>query len=65
MVVAYLRYCPGMYLEGSWIRDQDVNPVPSEFCSLYRKSSSSVSPHVTAPKVLVRSPIDIEYCLPA
>jgi hypothetical protein len=59
VVVAYLRYCPGIYLEGSWVRDQHVNPIPSECCSLYRKSSSSVCPQVTAPVVSVRSPIDI------
>ena len=65
MVVAYLRYCPGVYLEGSWVRDQDVNPVPSESSSLYRKSSSSVCPQVTAPVASVRSPVGVKCCLPA
>ena len=59
VVVAYLGYCPGMYLVGSWVRDQDVNPAPSECFSLYWKSSCSVCPQAPAPIVLVPRPVDI------
>jgi len=48
-----------MHLEGRWVRDQDVNPVPSECCSLYWKSSCSVCRQVTAPVASVRRPVDI------
>jgi hypothetical protein len=65
VVVAYLRYYLGMYLEGSWVRDQDVNLVPSQCCSLYRKSSSSVYPQVTTHIVSVRGTVGIQRCLAA
>jgi len=65
VAVAYLGYCSDMYLEGSWVCDHGVNPVPSECCSLYRMSSSSVCPQVTASIVSVRSAVDIRCCLPA